>query len=483
MRFSLSELMLLAAGITVAAPLVGTVVLGMGLFRSSPRIPAVVSAVVSLVSSAVLTILWNIGPLIPVEIGDRMGGGSLVDIDGVTGLLLPYVALVHLAIVLVAPRRFFDVASAMRILIGSGMTLALFCTAHPLAIVGLWILTAVPTWFSIRAMPGGRPVARVYCIAMFPAVVCMTLGTCMLVGDPPWEPGSGTIGNVGGWLVAMAVLVRKGIVPFHSWYPALFSAAPMSTALAATMPQVAAYTAIRLLVGHADGVGWELIVLSQAALITAAYGAALATVQKDVKGLVGTLAMSQSAMVLAGLSGTVAMELNGALCVWISSGVSLTGLGLVAWAIESRAGSLSIESLQGRFRDAPLLAAFFLLFGLAIIGVPGTLSFVADDLIVSGCLDDQLHAGLFVIAATVLSGIAVLRGWFHVFGGPVAIDGPSHGILLRERVAMLGLLAVLLFFGLFPGRLVHSLEQAANSLMNESASSEGHLDFHVPAIP
>lgn len=78
----------------------------MGLFRSSPRIPAVVSAVVSLVSAAVLTILWNIGPLIPVEIGDRMGGGSLVDIDGVTGLLLPYVALVHLAIVLVAPRRF-----------------------------------------------------------------------------------------------------------------------------------------------------------------------------------------------------------------------------------------------------------------------------------------------------------------------------------------------------------------------------------------
>ncbi|MCX7392429.1 MAG: hypothetical protein NTX02_14800, partial [Planctomycetia bacterium] len=64
MRFSLSELMLLAAGITVAAPLVGTVVLGMGLFRSSPRIPAVVSAVVSLVSSSVLTILWNIGPVV-----------------------------------------------------------------------------------------------------------------------------------------------------------------------------------------------------------------------------------------------------------------------------------------------------------------------------------------------------------------------------------------------------------------------------------
>ena len=65
----------------------------------------------------------------------------------------------------------------------------------------------------------------------------------------------------GGWLVAVAVMIRKGIVPFHSWYPALFSAAPFSAALTATMPQVASYTAIQLLVGHADGVAPELVVL------------------------------------------------------------------------------------------------------------------------------------------------------------------------------------------------------------------------------
>ena len=66
-----------------------------------------------------------------------------------------------------------------------------------------------------------------------------------------------------GWLVAIAVLLREGIVPFHSWYPALYSGAPMSMALAATVPQVGAYTAVRLLIGHADhgdGVAQELVV-------------------------------------------------------------------------------------------------------------------------------------------------------------------------------------------------------------------------------
>lgn len=74
-------------------------------------------------------------------------------------------------------------------------------------------------------------------------------------------------------------MIRKGLIPFHSWYPALFSGASLATALVVTMPQVATYTAARLLVGHADGVPHELVVLANAALLTAAYGAALAVVQ------------------------------------------------------------------------------------------------------------------------------------------------------------------------------------------------------------
>jgi len=295
----------------------------------------------------------------------------------------------------------------------------------------------------------------------------------LLIVDPPWATAAGWVGTTGGWLVAVAVMIRKGIFPFHSWYPALFSGAPMSTALTATMPQVAAYTAVRLLIGHVDhpeGVAAELVVLAQLALITAAYGAALAIVQRDLRSLIGTLAMSQSALVLAGLAGTLPMELAGALCVWVSSGLSLTGIGLVSWALESRAGPIRLDTPQGRFWDAPSLAGFFLVFGLAGIGLPGTLSFVADDLIVSGTLDDHSHAGLLVIASTVLGGIAVMRGWFHLFGGPAAGDGPRHAILPRERVALTALLATLFLLGLWPGPFVRALDRATGRLLGVPAA-------------
>lgn len=458
-------ILLTSLAASVIAPLLGIAAAALMTGRVDPRLPAGWSLAASLAAAAVLAWAWRSGTGKELQVGPQLVGGSLVHVDGLTAILLPMVTILELVIVLVSPRRALTPGSVSRLLAGAALTAAIIATSHPISLVILWIATLAPTWLSTRATPGGRPVARVYAILMVLGSLLFAVGVGLIACDPPWARGAGTPGTVGGWLVTAAVMIRKGIFPFHFWYPALFAAAPMSTALAATMPQVASYTAIRLLVGHAGGVGPELLFLSQAALVTAAYGAALAVVQRDVRGLVGTLAVSQSAMVLAGLSGSVAMELCGALAIWVSSGLSLTGMGLVAWALESRAGKLVLDSAQGRFADAPALAAFFLLFGLASLGFPGTLSFIADDLIVAGSLGDQPHAGLLVIVATVFSGIAVVRGWFRIFGGPAAPDAPRHQVLPRERIPLTVLLAVLFGLGLWPGPFVRSLEQVAASLL------------------
>jgi NADH-quinone oxidoreductase subunit M len=463
------------------APLAGAGAAAAGMPGLRPRTIAVASLAMSLAAALGLGWLARAGTGGVVMAGPRLAGGSLVHIDGLTAILLPYVAVVELAIVLVAPRRALAPAAVVRLLVGAALTFAMMATAHPVALVVLWIASLVPTWLSTRVTPGGRPTARVYALAMGAGSVLFTVGVALLVADPPWSAGGGPVGAAGGWLVAGAVMVRKGIAPFHSWYPALFAGAPMATALAATMPQVASYAAVRLLVGHADAVPMELVVLARAALVTSAYGAALAAVQRDARGLVGMLAMSQSALVLAGLSGSVATELAGALAIWVSSGLALTGIGLAAWALESRAGPLSLDAPQGRFADAPALAAFLLLFGLASLGFPGTLSFVADDLIIAGSLDEHFVAGLLVIVATAFAGIAVVRAWFRLFGGPAVVDAPRHAVLPRERVTLVALLVVLFGLGLWPGPFVHALEQVAASLL--ASRRPAHAPAHPGAHP
>jgi NADH-quinone oxidoreductase subunit M len=434
--------------------------------RDNPRRPAV-AALVAAVAASLVVLARRADGAAAIEIGGRLGGGSAVHVDDVPATLLPFVAVCLLVVLVTAPTRSLGSRAVSLYLCGAAATFALFLTAHPLLIVALFVATAVPVWRAARGEPGGRPAARVYAYATGASVACLTVGTAMMLADPPWEAGCGWIGGTGGWLVAIAVIIREGLVPFHFWFPSLFGGAPMPMALLATVPQVGSYTALRLLVGHADGVPTELVTLAHLGPVTAVYGAAIALVQRDLRRLIGYLAFSQSALVLAGLSGTLPMELTGGFCVWIASGLSLTGIGIVAAALEGRAGPLRLDQPQGRFWDAPALAGFFLIFGLTGIGLPGSLSFVADDLIVAGSLAEHLHGGILVILATVFAAIAVVRGWFGIFGGPTTVDAPRHGILPRERLGMAALLTIILALGSFPGPLVRRLEHASASLIRD----------------
>lgn len=448
-------------------------------FRDNPRGPAVAALVVTFAASLVVLARRADGAA-AIEIGGRLGGGSPFHLDDVPATLMPFVAACLLVVLVTAPARSLGSRAVTLYLGGAAATFSLFLTAHPLLIVALFVATAVPVWRATRGEPGGRPAARVYAYATGTSVACVSAGTAMMLADPPWEGGSGWIGGTGGWLVAIAVIIREGLVPFHFWFPSLFGGAPMPMALLATVPQVGSYTALRLLVGHADGVPTELVTLAQLGPITAVYGAAIALVQRDLRRLIGYLAFSQSALVLAGLAGTLPMELAGGFCVWIASGLSLTGIGIVAAAIEGRAGPLRLDQPQGRFWDAPALAGFFLIFGLTGIGLPGSFSFVADDLIVAGSLAEHLHGGILVILATVFAAIAVVRAWFGIFGGPTTVDAPRHGILPRERLGMAALLTIILALGSFPGPLVRRLEHASASLIRDGRIASPTLPSEHP---
>lgn len=477
-----ATLVLGAGAAAVAAPLAAAGLLQFESRRANPRPPAVAALVVTVLSGFMMLSTWSATPQ-TFSRGDRLGGGAAFHVDGVTATMLPFVAGCLLLVFATVPRRMLSAGMTTWCLAGAAATFGLFLTAHPILVLALSAMGAGAVWRATRDHPGGRPAARVYAFVMGASLVCAAAGTAMMLADPPWESGCGWVGTAGGWLVALAVVVREGLFPFHVWVPTLFAGAPLPIALLATVPQVGSYAAIRLLLGHADGVAQELVALALLGPATAVYGAALALVQRDLCRLIGTLAFSQSALVLAGLAGTLPMELAGGLCVWIASGLSLTGIGIVAAALEGRAGSLRLDLPQGRFWDAPALAAFFLLFGLAGIGLPGTLSFVADDLIIAGSLAEHLHCGILVILSTVFAGIAVVRGWFGIFGGPPTVDAPRHAILPRERIGCAVLLAVIFGLGLFPRPLVQTLAQACVPLLRHPTVAPSPVHHVPPGVP
>ncbi len=89
-----SRLILGAAATCVVAPLMGAVVLRFTERRLDPRAVSIAAMTLALAAAGTVAGLWHAGPGRPACIGPHLAGGDLVLVDGLTALLLPYVAVV-----------------------------------------------------------------------------------------------------------------------------------------------------------------------------------------------------------------------------------------------------------------------------------------------------------------------------------------------------------------------------------------------------
>ena len=238
------------------------------------------------------------------------------------------------------------------------------------------------------------------------------VGVALLIG-----PGvrNTTLETAGMWLIVIAALVRKGIVPFHAWVPEVFDHGRLGPAILFSAPQVGAYMTVVLIVPRASPEMLRLIALL--ALGTAVYGAALALVQTSARRACGYLFMSQSALVMAGLDCTSVSALAGGLVVWVSAGTGVRRTRPLRPRPRSTPRPPRSTTYHGGYERMPLLAISFLAMGLACTGFPGTLGFMGQELLVNGAVDVFPVMGFAVVIASALTGLAVLRMYFSLFCG------------------------------------------------------------------
>ena len=151
-------------------------------------------------------------------------------------------------------------------------------------------------------------------------------------------------------------------------------------------------------------------------------------------------------------------------CVWLSVGLSLTGFGLTLRSIESRIGRISLQDYHGLYQQTPGFAGFFLLTGLASIGFPGTIGFIAMELLVEGAVGVYPIIGAVVVVVAALNGIAVLHAYFRIFTGRRSTTQVSLRARMPERVSVLLLTLLIIGGGLVPGPGIASRYHAAIEL-------------------
>jgi len=390
------------------------------------------------------------------------GGEEIVRIDTLSSVLLPFAAGLWLFTVAVTPRAALDRAGLRRTALTTLITLASFLTESAVVLLALSV-ASVWTFLSALADPAHRHQRRVVAVYLGLSTLAFAVGVAVLVSpgvrNTPFETAA-------MWLIVIAALIRKGIVPFHAWVPEVFDHGRLGPAILFNAPQLGAYMTVVLIVPRASPEMLRLIALL--ALGTAVYGAALALVQVSARRACGYLFMSQSALVMAGLDCTSVTALTGGLLVWLSAGLGFAGLARCVLVLEARRGRLDLTTYHGGYERMPLLAISFLAMGLACTGFPGTLGFVGQELLVDGAVDVFPFMGFAVVIASALTGLAVLRMYFSLFCGRSEVRAHRSlqlGLRAREAWTFVALVIVLVGLGLVPRPLVDSRFDASERIL------------------
>jgi NADH-quinone oxidoreductase subunit M len=390
------------------------------------------------------------------------GGEDLIRIDTFSSVLLPFAAGLWLLTVAVTPRAALDRRGLRRTAIATLLTLTSFLTESA---VVLLLLSAASVWTLLSALadPAHRYQRRVVAVYLGASTLLFAIGVALLI-----SPGvrSTRTETVAIWLIVVAALVRKGIVPFHAWVPEVFDHGRLGPAILFNAPQVGAYMTVVLIVPRASPEMLRTIALL--ALGTAVYGAALALVQRSARRACGYLFMSQSALVMAGLDCTSVTALASGLVVWLSAGLGFAGLARCVLVLEARRGRMDLTRYHGGYERLPLLGISFLAMGLACTGFPGTLGFIGQELLVDGAVGVFPVMGFAVVVASALTGLAILRMYFSLFCG--RSDVRSHpslrlGVRPLEAWSFVALVIALIGFGLVPRPLVDSRFDASDEIL------------------
>jgi multicomponent Na+:H+ antiporter subunit D len=275
-------------------------------------------------------------------------------------------------------------------------------------------------------------------------------------------------------LVGVGVAIKLAVFPLHTWLPNAYTYAPaiVTAFLAATATKVAYYVLVRW-VFSVFGVDFAFghmrldAVLMPLAIVAMFAGSLVAIFQDDVKRMLAYSSVAQIGYMVLGLSMASVAGLTGGIVHMFNHALMKSGLFLVVACVLLRMGSTRIEAFRGLGRRMPLTFGAFVVGGLGLIGVPGTVGFVSKWYLVRGAFE----AGMWPVAVLVLlSSLLALVYIWRVVEVAYFQPPPEDETVVKEAPASLLvptwiLIGATLVFGIFTSLSAGVAEAAARMLL------------------
>jgi NADH-quinone oxidoreductase subunit N len=268
-------------------------------------------------------------------------------------------------------------------------------------------------------------------------------------------------------LVAIGLLFKSALAPFHVWTPDVYQGAPTPvTALMAACTKTAAFGALlRILYVAFDGVRWDFQpVLGVIAVLTMLVGSVLAVTQTDMKRLLAYSSIANAGYLLVGVLALNKDGLSSTMFYLVAYGFSvLAAFGIVTLVRDADGEATHLSRWAGLGKKSPLFAGVFTFILLAFAGIPLTSGFTSKFAVFGAAVEGgQTWLVIFGVISSMLIAFPYLRVVVMLWLSEPGESTPTVSIpgFLTATALTIGVFATLAL-GVAPGSLIDLTRNAA----------------------
>ena len=269
-------------------------------------------------------------------------------------------------------------------------------------------------------------------------------------------------------LIAVGCGTLGGLFPLHSWSPDGHAAAPTAVSMlhAGVLMKLGAFGIIRL--GFQvlpEGAEFWAPGLLTLGIVAALYGAVSALRQTDLKLMTGFSSVSHMGYVFVGLGTFNAIGITGSVLQMFAHGVMTALFFLLIGAMYDQSHDREIPHFSGMAKQMPVWAAFFVIAGLASLGLPGLSGFVAELHIFIGAFRAYPVVGGLAVLTAAITATYLIRMFAQSFFGEMhpAWSGMRE-MTWPERAGSAVLAGSILWLGLWPSPWIDRIAASVETL-------------------
>src|SRR5436309_8213908 len=285
---------------------------------------------------------------------------------------------------------------------------------------------------------------------------------------------SGSLATIIWLLIFFGFASIAPIWPLHSWSPVGHAAAPAATSMlhAGVLMKLGHFSIIRIAYEILPETTHELMPIAAVLCIfNIFYGGLVAYYARDTKYVIGYSSSSHMGYVFLGMAALDYISLTGAVLYMFAHALATGMLFAMAGWVYDQTHSRHIPELGGLVNRMPFVAGCFLVACMASIGMPGTVNFVAEIMIVLGSWAKYPVQTIIAVLGIVLTMAYLFRMMRGVFYGQLSELGHhAHDAkALVDRAPLLIMIFSSIMFGLLPGRMLDVIRSGVNPILDRKS--------------